>query len=122
MNKWKDQYRTEGFIVGALVGAAVAALASLLLAPKSGKELREDIGDTTNKAVDQASNYLDTARHKGQDVVEDVEEKASAYFDVASKEADKATKKTKGFFNKGSKKFDNKIKEVAKVSEDMNKK
>ena len=122
MNKWKDQYRTEGFIVGVLVGAAVAALSSLLLAPKSGRELREDIGETTNKALDQANNYLDVARKKGHEVAEDVEEQASAYFDVASKEAEKATKKTKGFFNKESKKFDNKIKEVAQVSKDMNKK
>ena len=41
MQRWKDQYRTEGFIVGLLVGAATAALASLLLAPKSGKDLRK---------------------------------------------------------------------------------
>lgn len=121
MNKWKDHYRAEGFIVGALVGAAVAALSSLLLAPKSGRELREDIGDTTHKALDQANNYLDTARQKGQEVAHDVEQQASEYFDVASKEAKKATKKTKRFFdNTDKKELNKKIEEVAQVSKDMN--
>lgn len=123
MQKWKDQYRSEGFIVGILVGAASAALASLLFAPKSGQELRQDIGDTTNKAWGQASDYLDTAKHKGHEVVEDVSEKASSYFNVAGDEVDKAAKKTKGFFKKktSSNKFQDKIDEVAEVSKNINK-
>ncbi|HYE13795.1 MAG TPA: YtxH domain-containing protein [Pyrinomonadaceae bacterium] len=38
------------FALGATVGAVVA----LLLAPKSGRELREDIADATRKGVDRA--------------------------------------------------------------------
>ena len=123
MQKWKDQYRTEGFIVGLLVGAASAALASLLFAPKAGKDLRKDIGDTTHKAWDQASGYIDTAKDKGHEVAEDVSEKASSYFNVAGDVVDKAAKKTKGFFKKktSSNNFQDKIDEVAKVSENMNK-
>lgn len=114
MHNRKDQFRTEGFIIGALVGAAVAALASLLFAPKSGRELRDDIGKGTNKALDQADQYLDTARQRGHEVVEDVEEKASKYFSVASDEVDKATSKTKGLFNKKAKQVEDKVDEVAK--------
>lgn len=123
MQRWKDQYRTEGFLVGLLVGAASAALASLLFAPKAGKDLRKDIGDTTNKAWGQASDYIDTAKDKGHEVVEDVSDKASSYFNVAGDEVDKAAKKTKGFFKKkaSSNKFQNKIDEVAEVSKNMNK-
>ena len=123
MQRWKDHYRTEGFLVGLLVGAASAALASLLFAPKAGKELRKDIGNTTNKAWDQASDYLDTAKDKGHEVVEDVSEKASSYFNVASDEVDKTAKKTKGFFKKKTSpnKFQDKIDEVAEVSKNMNK-
>ncbi len=123
MQKWKDQYRTEGFILGLVVGAAVAALTSLLFAPKSGKELRKDIGDTTHKAWDQATDYAETAKDKGQHLAEDVSEKASSYFDVAGDGVDKAAKKTKGFFKKktSSNKFQDKIDEVAEVSKNMNK-
>ncbi|HEV2862644.1 MAG TPA: YtxH domain-containing protein [Pyrinomonadaceae bacterium] len=38
------------FAIGAVVGAAAA----LLFAPKSGRELREDIADATRKGVDRA--------------------------------------------------------------------
>ena len=36
------------------VGAAVGAVVALLFAPKSGRELREDIADATRKGVDRA--------------------------------------------------------------------
>ncbi|HWS54273.1 MAG TPA: YtxH domain-containing protein [Pyrinomonadaceae bacterium] len=36
------------------LGATVGALAALLFAPKSGRELREDIADATRKGVDRA--------------------------------------------------------------------
>jgi gas vesicle protein len=37
--------KSSGFLVGAIIGGAAAAAAALLLAPKSGKELREDLLD-----------------------------------------------------------------------------
>lgn len=49
--------------VGALVGGAVGAAAGLLLAPKSGKETREDI---KNKANEVATNVKQTVK-KGAD-------------------------------------------------------
>jgi len=42
--------RIAYFAIGALVGAAAA----LLFAPKSGRELREDLADATRKGVDRA--------------------------------------------------------------------
>src|ERR671927_598822 len=42
--------RLTYFVMGATVGALVA----LLFAPKSGRELREDLADATRKGVDRA--------------------------------------------------------------------
>ena len=42
--------RIAYFAIGALIGAAAA----LLFAPKSGRELREDLADATRKGVDRA--------------------------------------------------------------------
>lgn len=36
------------------IGAALGAVAALLFAPKSGRELREDLADATRKGVDRA--------------------------------------------------------------------
>lgn len=37
-----------------IAGAAIGAVAALLFAPKSGRELREDLADATRKGVDRA--------------------------------------------------------------------
>lgn len=60
------------FALGAVVGAAVA----LLLAPKSGRELREDIADATRKGVDRAR---ETGSQLGS--------RAGEYYDAASARA-----------------------------------
>lgn len=53
---------TKGFLLGALAGGVIGSITALLLAPKPGKELRQDIsagaqrmGDTTLKAAGKVS-------------------------------------------------------------------
>lgn len=62
------------FIGGGLVGAAV----SLLLAPQSGRESREDIRDYARRAegslndlTDTASDVMDKAMHKGREFIKE---------------------------------------------------
>lgn len=50
----------KGFVYGAIAGGVVGSVAALLLAPKSGRELRKDIADKTSSMSDQ------TARIAGQ--------------------------------------------------------
>lgn len=114
MFHYKEKHRTEGLILGLLLGVLVAAITSLLFAPKSGKELRKDISTGSKKAWNQADDYIDTARKKGQEVVEDVSETASSYFDVASDKASQAATKTKGMLKRKTDDSEKKIHEVAK--------
>lgn len=62
------------FLAGAVIGAAVA----ILYAPKSGKETRQFIADTTQKGkdavVDSSQNVVDASREmfeRGRKLVED---------------------------------------------------
>ncbi len=62
------------FLLGGIVGAGLA----LLLAPQSGAETRRKItdasGDLREKAdefIDQAKTSVDSAIHKGRDIVEE---------------------------------------------------
>lgn len=55
--------QTKGFFLGALAGGVVGSITALLLAPKPGKELRQDIsvgaqkvGDTTVKVAGQVGD------------------------------------------------------------------
>ncbi len=53
------------FLIGSLVGAGIA----LLLAPKSGKELRKDIVDMTASTRDKLSATIDRSRDLYQEGV-----------------------------------------------------
>lgn len=74
----------ESFVLGTFVGAAVAGVTALLLAPKSGKDLREDIAGQADKTKDQARDYLNIAKDKGRELKETVEKAGSDYLDNAS--------------------------------------
>lgn len=49
---------SKGFIIGALIGGVAGALTALLLAPKSGTELRKDIADTSSDLYGKATDYF----------------------------------------------------------------
>ena len=59
-----------------LLGGAVGALAALLFAPKSGRELRADIADTARKGVDGA-------RERASDYYEQTRERATGFYETA---------------------------------------
>src|SRR5215213_8279223 len=72
------------FAIGATLGAVVA----LLLAPKSGRELREDLADATRKGVDRAretgaqlstraGEYYETATSRAGELAATAREAAS---------------------------------------------
>ncbi|HEX7315121.1 MAG TPA: YtxH domain-containing protein [Pyrinomonadaceae bacterium] len=72
------------FAIGATVGAVVA----LLFAPKSGRELRQDVADATRKGVDRAretgsqlstraGEYYETAASKAGELATSAREAAS---------------------------------------------
>jgi len=79
---------TKGFVIGALVGGIAGAVTALLLAPKSGAELRKDISNTTSewygktadymsdverKVEESISKVLNRTKNKTQDIVEEAE-------------------------------------------------
>jgi gas vesicle protein len=59
-----------------VLGATVGAIAALLFAPKSGRELREDLADATRKGVDRA-------RETGAQI----QARAGEYYETASARA-----------------------------------
>lgn len=91
MNREQSQYDVNGsmrddnsnnsnsrdFVTGAIVGGLAGALAALLLAPKSGKELRGSLNEQSstlkNKSVDLAS----VAKEKASGLKETVTQQSS---------------------------------------------
>jgi gas vesicle protein len=72
-----------GFITGGLVGAAVA----LLYAPKSGRELRSDIRLKKDELLDDTSEYLQIAKTKASDMINEGKRKSEELITDARKKA-----------------------------------
>ena len=51
-----------------IIGALMGGIAALLLAPKSGEELRGDIGDAANKAKSRAEDVKGQVASKYEDL------------------------------------------------------
>ncbi|HEV3216459.1 MAG TPA: YtxH domain-containing protein [Vicinamibacterales bacterium] len=74
---YEEESGGGGFVIGLLCGAALGAAVALMLAPKTGSELRqtlyESTGDIRKKAsdaYDQASQTVNDYVAKGRDAVE----------------------------------------------------
>lgn len=61
-------------LVSFLAGAALGAGLALLYAPKSGREMREQIGDLTDDAVDKIKEYAREAQEKIKSTLEEGKE------------------------------------------------
>lgn len=72
-----------GFLTGGLVGAAIA----LLYAPKSGRELRSDIRLKKDELLDDTSEYLQIAKTKATDLINEGRRKSEELISDAKKKA-----------------------------------
>ena len=68
-----------GFLLGALIGGTAAAVTALLLAPESGKELRDKLAKQVDDLLDQASDYKDASKETSQDFTDLAKEKMAIY-------------------------------------------
>ncbi len=79
-------------IIAGAIGATVGAVVALLLAPKSGSELRADIGDKAReyaeKAKETAHEVAEKAREAAHEVAERAREKVAEVRDQACPECD----------------------------------
>jgi len=48
----------KGLVTGTLIGGIIGAAIALLYAPKSGRELRTDLREKTNKLLTDAENAI----------------------------------------------------------------
>ncbi|MCC5894619.1 MAG: YtxH domain-containing protein [Alkalibacterium sp.] len=84
MYKHNKHDNLESFVLGTFVGATVAGLTALLLAPKSGKDMRGDIAGQADKTKQQAKEYMSIAKDKGSELKGTVEKAGSEYLENAS--------------------------------------
>lgn len=69
-----EEGRGKTVMTGAALGAVVCAIAALLLAPQSGKKLREELGDKYDEIHERAQGMMNRLHEKGADAMEHAEE------------------------------------------------
>lgn len=67
----------KDFLLGAVVGGVIGAISALLLAPKKGKELREDIATQYHNVSEKTQELAGVVGRKGQEYAEKAKEVAS---------------------------------------------
>ena len=64
------------FLAGFAVGAALGAVAGILLAPKSGEETREMLGEIASDLAKKTDATVKDIQKKADDIVSDAQEKS----------------------------------------------
>jgi gas vesicle protein len=73
----EEQEKTKvNFFKGLLIGGALGALAGILFAPKSGKEMRSDIKKKGNKIVKDGKEIYADASIKAKEIIGEVKHQA----------------------------------------------
>ena len=107
----------KGFLIGFLAGGAVGAIAALLTAPKSGKELRGDIKQKSGEYLDEADKYfmekknqaskmINEGKRKYSMILNDVKSKPEAILKDAEQVYNDAKVKTKEMLHSGKERIE----------------
>ncbi len=92
---------SKGFLLGLLAGGAIGSIAALLYAPKSGKELRKDIGKKSREVAEETGHYVDSAKARASEIISDGRKKAENLIKEAKKKADSLTTGTEKLYTQG---------------------
>lgn len=73
----------KDFLAGALLGGILGATTALLLAPKSGSELRQDISEKIQDLTENAQEISQNIQEKGENLANNARAQASHWVDHA---------------------------------------
>ena len=78
---------SKGLLIGLFTGGALGAALALLFAPKSGRELRSDISEVTNRYIDKAGDVLNAANERSREIINEGRSRAENIVDEARSKA-----------------------------------
>ncbi|MCL5029582.1 MAG: YtxH domain-containing protein [Bacteroidetes bacterium] len=89
----------KGLLIGFLAGGAVGAVLALLYAPKSGKELRNDIKVKADGYLDEAEKYIAEAKDKAKDLINEGKKKSEKLISDAKTRSEELLKDAEKIFS-----------------------
>lgn len=71
----RDSINSKDFMIGALIGGMIGAATALFMAPKTGKELRNDFNEQARNISEKTERLRQTAMEKGTVLADTAKEK-----------------------------------------------
>ncbi|RIW35709.1 YtxH domain-containing protein [Bacillus salacetis] len=85
----------KDFLIGSLIGGIVGAATALFLAPKSGKELRDELNTHAGTLKEKSSQWKDTAMERGNELAAAAKEKTSGITKTVQEQSNNIVNKVK---------------------------
>lgn len=82
-----NQQKGKDLLIGAVVGGVLGAVTALLLAPKSGKELRGDIAGQAQAVSEKTQQIAGAISQKTQDVAKTIGTHTGEWYDKTKEAA-----------------------------------
>ena len=100
----EDNGYVKGLFVGLLAGGAIGALVALLYAPKSGKELRNDIKSKTDEYYDETEKFIADAKVKAKDMMNEGKKRSENIIANAKSKSEELLKNAERIFTEAKSK------------------
>jgi gas vesicle protein len=94
-NTHEGSINAKDFLIGSLIGGIVGAATALFLAPKSGKELREELNTHAGTLKEKSSQWKDTAMERGNELAAAAKEKTSGITKTVQEQSNNLVNKVK---------------------------
>lgn len=77
MSNDSSNINAKDFLIGALIGGVVGSIGALMLAPKSGRELRDDINEQSKVLKGKTTNIANYAKEKSSNIAQTVSQQSN---------------------------------------------
>lgn len=81
----KEETSSNALLIGGAIGAVIAALAAILLAPQSGEKFRRELGDKYEFIRKKAANFVSSVESKGEQTLEDLKDWSDVFKTIVNK-------------------------------------
>jgi gas vesicle protein len=108
----KENNSGLSIFLGILAGGAIGAILALLYAPKTGRELRDDLKSKTDEYLDEADKYIAEARNRAKVLINDGKKKSEKIINDAKEKSEAILKDAEKIFNEAKAKVVNEGKSI----------
>lgn len=97
---------SKGYLKGLATGGAIGGIIALLFAPKTGKELRKNIGEKKDDLLAGTNRIIENAKDKASVVISDTQEKAGQLIESGKKKLESASEISGDILSEGKNKLE----------------